>query len=162
MVTENIKQLLLSDGSEIICRIEEELEDDLIISNAYKIVRVEAALSGSSYYTFKPFMTFVEENSHLISLNLYHIISATVPFDELHGQYVKIMASVKEIMNAVDESLDATSCKGKSSCNEGIRCNSHNLWQDLNILVDNYLSKISILNLAKADPNPHIQVTEIY
>ena len=99
MVTENIKQLLLSDGSEIICRIEEELEDDLIISNAYKIVRVEAALSGSSYYTFKPFMTFVEENSHLISLNLYHIISATVPFDELHGQYVKIMASVKEIMN---------------------------------------------------------------
>ena len=99
MVTENIKQLLLSDGSEIICKIEEELEDDLIISNAYKIVRVEAALSGNSYYTFKPFMTFVEENSHLISLNLYHIISATVPFDELHGQYVKIMASVKEIMN---------------------------------------------------------------
>jgi len=98
MVTENIKQLLLSDGSEIICKIEEELEDDLIISNAYKIVRVEAALSGSSYYTFKPFMTFVEENNHFISLNLYHIISATVPFDELHGQYVKIMASVKEIM----------------------------------------------------------------
>ena len=28
------------------------------------------------------------------------------------------------------------------------------------LLVDNYLSKISILNLAKADPNPHIQVTE--
>ena len=70
--------------------------------------------------------------------------------------------SVKDIMNAVDESLDATSCKGKSSCNEGLKCNSHNLWQDLNILVDNYLSKISILNLAKAKPSPHIQVTEIY
>ena len=41
--------------------------------------------------------------------------------------------SVKEIMNAVDESLDATSCKGKSSCNEGLKCNSHNLWQDLNL-----------------------------
>ena len=70
--------------------------------------------------------------------------------------------SVKDIMCAVEESLDATSCKGKSSCNEGRKCHSHNLWLDLNILVDNYLSRISILKLAKANRSPHIQVTEIY
>lgn len=104
--SDNIKQLLLSDGSEIICKIEEELEDDLVVSSAFKIVRIDTPITGNSYYTFKPFMTYVEDSNHFISLNLYHIISATVPFSELHNQYVKIMANVKEIMLRQEEEFN--------------------------------------------------------
>lgn len=103
METENIKQLLLSDGSEVICKIEEELDDDLVISSAFKIVRIETPATNSSYYTFKPFMTYVEGTNHLITLNLYHIISATTPFGELHSQYVKVMENVKDMMDNKDE-----------------------------------------------------------
>lgn len=104
--SDNIKQLLLSDGSEIICKIEEELEDDLVVSSAFKIVRIDTPITGNSYYTFKPFMTYVEDSNHFISLNLYHIISATVPYSELHNQYVKIMANVKEIMLRQEEEFN--------------------------------------------------------
>jgi hypothetical protein len=104
--SDNIKQLLLSDGSEIICKIEEELEDDLVISSAFKIVRIDTPITGNSYYTFKPFMTYVEDSNHFISLNLYHIVSATVPYSELHNQYVKIMANVKEIMLRQEEEFN--------------------------------------------------------
>ena len=104
--SDNIKQLLLSDGSEIICKIEEELEEDLVVSSAFNIVRIDTPITGNSYYTFKPFMTYVEDSNHFISLNLYHIISATVPFSELHNQYVKIMANVKEIMLRQEEEFN--------------------------------------------------------
>ena len=54
------------------------------------------------------------------------------------------IVSIKEIMNAVEEDMDATSCNGLSTCKDGKKCNTHNLWQELNQVVDNYLSKITI------------------
>ena len=35
--------------------------------------------------------------------------------------------SVKEIMNADEEVMHATSCNGSSSCHNGNKCNTHNL-----------------------------------
>jgi len=45
--------------------------------------------------------------------------------------------SIKNIMEAVEENLDATNCSGTSSCHAGQQCNSHKLWDDLNNVVDN-------------------------
>ena len=36
--------------------------------------------------------------------------------------------SVKEVMNAVDEVLDATKCNGTSNCYNGKKCSTHDLW----------------------------------
>ena len=36
-------------------------------------------------------------------------------------------------MDAVEENLDATNCAGTSSCHAGQQCNSHKLWDDLNM-----------------------------
>ena len=49
------------------------------------------------------------------------------------------IVSIKEIMNAVEEDMDATSCNGLSTCRDGKKCNTHNLWQELNQVVDNSL-----------------------
>ena len=35
--------------------------------------------------------------------------------------------SIKDIMDAVEENLDATNCAGTSSCHAGQQCNSHKL-----------------------------------
>ncbi len=69
--------------------------------------------------------------------------------------------SIKSIMEAVEENLDATNCAGTSSCHAGQRCNSHKLWDDLNNVVDKFLSDISISDLAEKPKGPHIVLKEI-
>ena len=69
--------------------------------------------------------------------------------------------SIKRIMDAVEENLDATNCAGTSSCRAGHQCNSHKLWDDLNNVVDQFLSEISISDLVQKPRNPHIPLKEI-
>ena len=69
--------------------------------------------------------------------------------------------SIKEIMHAVDEVLDATKCNGTSSCHNGKKCSTHDLWHDLNILVEDYLEKITINNLVESNDSPYISYREI-
>ena len=69
--------------------------------------------------------------------------------------------SIKHIMDAVEENLDATNCAGTSSCHAGHQCNSHKLWDDLNNVVDEFLSEISISDLVQKPGNPHIPLKEI-
>ena len=68
--------------------------------------------------------------------------------------------SIKAIMEAVDEDLDATSCNGQSSCHEGQKCNAHNLWSELNDVVDSFLSNVTISHLM-SKTNQYIEVREI-
>ena len=69
--------------------------------------------------------------------------------------------SIKDVMYAVDEVLDATKCNGASSCHNGKKCITHDLWNDLNILVDGYLEKIPINSLVESNKCPYIKVKEI-
>ena len=69
--------------------------------------------------------------------------------------------SIKNIMDAVEENLDATKCAGTSSCHSGQQCNSHKLWDDLNNVVDEFLSDISISDLVDKPKDPHIVLKEI-
>ena len=71
------------------------------------------------------------------------------------------IVSIKEIMNAVEEDMDATSCNGLSTCKDGKKCNTHNLWQELNQVVNNYLSKITINKLVESNNSPYIELREI-
>ena len=69
--------------------------------------------------------------------------------------------SIKQVMDAVEEDLDATNCAGASSCFEGKQCSSHKLWDELNNVVDAYLSKIFINELADSQDRTHILLKEI-
>ena len=62
------------------------------------------------------------------------------------------LVTIKDIMNAVEEDLDATSCSGTSTCNDGKKCNTHNLWHELNDVVNNYLSNITCLLYTSPSP----------
>ena len=61
--------------------------------------------------------------------------------------------SVADIIIAVDEPLDATQCGGKGNChtdedNYG-RCMTHDLWTNLNTKMVEYLSSVSLRDLAQ-------------
>jgi Rrf2 family iron-sulfur cluster assembly transcriptional regulator len=69
--------------------------------------------------------------------------------------------SIKEVMYAVDEILDATKCNGSSACHNGKKCSTHDLWHELNIIVEDYLEKITINSLVESYEDPYIKVKEI-
>ena len=52
--------------------------------------------------------------------------------------------NIAQIIAAAEDSLDATQCSGKANCHNGSPCITHNLWEDLNHTITNYLSKITL------------------
>lgn len=56
---------------------------------------------------------------------------------------------VAEIIDAVDESVDATGCSGRADCQSGETCLTHQLWCDLSGQIHGFLSGISLANLVE-------------
>jgi Rrf2 family iron-sulfur cluster assembly transcriptional regulator len=52
--------------------------------------------------------------------------------------------SVGRIIDAVDESVDATKCAGKGDCQGGVRCLTHTLWCDLSSRISSFLNNITL------------------
>ena len=70
----------------------------------------------------------------------YHL---AMPSDEIF---------VAQIINAVNESIDTTSCRGRGDCQGGEICLTHSLWQDLSVQIHQFLNGISLADLvAKRD-----------
>jgi len=55
--------------------------------------------------------------------------------------------SVAEIINAVDEDIDATQCGGRENCHDEGRCMTHDLWTALNHKILEYLTGISLADM---------------
>ncbi|MBQ0712262.1 MAG: Fe-S cluster assembly transcriptional regulator IscR [Porticoccus sp.] len=55
--------------------------------------------------------------------------------------------NVAEIIDAVNESIDATSCSGKGNCHSGDVCLTHHLWDDLSHQIHRFLSGITLDSL---------------
>lgn len=54
---------------------------------------------------------------------------------------------VAEIIDAVNESIDATNCGGEGNCQLGEVCLTHHLWMDLSKQIHQFLSDISLAKL---------------
>lgn len=54
---------------------------------------------------------------------------------------------VAEVIDAVNESVDATRCKGAGICQQGATCLTHHLWQDLSDQIHSFLGGISLADL---------------
>lgn len=54
---------------------------------------------------------------------------------------------VAEIIDAVNESYEVTACAGKSDCQQGEICLTHDLWNDLSGQIHAFLSGISLAAL---------------
>ena len=56
---------------------------------------------------------------------------------------------VAQIIDAVDESVDATGCGGSSDCQHGEVCLTHHLWCGLSDQIHTFLSQISLASLVE-------------
>lgn len=54
---------------------------------------------------------------------------------------------IADIIDAVDESVDATGCGGRADCQGGETCLTHHLWSDLSNQIHGFLSGISLASL---------------
>ena len=57
--------------------------------------------------------------------------------------------AVSDVIAAVDESVDATRCRGMENCQGDQRCITHDLWQDLSRQIHEFLSGISLAQLVE-------------
>ncbi|WP_281646259.1 Fe-S cluster assembly transcriptional regulator IscR [Parendozoicomonas sp. Alg238-R29] len=56
---------------------------------------------------------------------------------------------IAEVIDAVDESVDATRCHGTEGCQQGDVCLTHHLWCDLSQQIHGFLSGITLADLVK-------------
>ncbi|HCA35578.1 MAG TPA: Fe-S cluster assembly transcriptional regulator IscR, partial [Gammaproteobacteria bacterium] len=54
---------------------------------------------------------------------------------------------IAEIIDAVNESVDTTKCKGAGDCQGGETCLTHYLWEDLSEQIHGFLQNISLADL---------------
>lgn len=54
---------------------------------------------------------------------------------------------IAQIIDAVDESVDATRCGGIGDCQQGMTCLTHELWMDLSTQIHTFLTNISLQEL---------------
>jgi Rrf2 family transcriptional regulator, iron-sulfur cluster assembly transcription factor len=57
--------------------------------------------------------------------------------------------SVARVIDAVDESVDATRCGGLSDCQQGDTCLTHHLWYELSEQIHGFLEGITLGQLAE-------------
>ena len=69
------------------------------------------------------------------------------------GGYLLALAaeeiSVAKVIDAVDESVDATRCQGLSDCQQGDTCLTHHLWHDLSEQIHGFLDGITLGQLVE-------------
>jgi len=69
--------------------------------------------------------------------------------------------SISEIIQAVDEQIDATQCGGKENCHGDKRCMTHELWTSLNVKILEYLAGVTLQDLvASQREGKQIVITE--
>lgn len=52
--------------------------------------------------------------------------------------------NIAQIIAAAEDTLDATQCKSKANCHHGTPCLTHDLWENLNKTINEYLSGVTL------------------
>ncbi|GLS82922.1 Fe-S cluster assembly transcriptional regulator IscR [Paraferrimonas haliotis] len=68
--------------------------------------------------------------------------------------------AIGQVVNAVDESVDATRCQGSGNCQGGERCLTHSLWDDLSNRISTFLDGISLADLMDKNDVQEISVKQ--
>ncbi len=140
----NIKQLRLSDGSEIIAELIEEVDDEVLVRVPLHIVKVDLSYNRT-VYTFKPYMTYVEYSDTLVSLNLYHIIAIAIPHEDILAQYQKALKKIQKIKEDGDELYTTDEKKIADSIVEGLTGKKRDSEKDFSIPEDNDSSSSNVI-----------------
>ena len=81
------------------------------------------------------------------------------------GGYILALPSeqifVADIIDSVNETIDATSCGGQGDCNNGEMCLTHHLWEDLSHQIHDFLNGISLASLVDRRQSSGIKLNQL-
>lgn len=69
--------------------------------------------------------------------------------------------TIDSIISAVDEKMDTTQCGGEGTCLGGAACLTHHLWEDLNGVIERFLSDVTLASLMEEHEARHHGVQTI-
>ena len=92
----SFRQFKLTNGDEMVCELIDADEEiaDIIVRRAMKIVTTDDLEDNVRYYTLKPWISFQDDSTDLVSLNSVRIISASTPSATMMEHYAKALADV--------------------------------------------------------------------
>ena len=92
----SFRQFKLTNGDEMVCELIDADEEiaDIIVRRAMKIVTTDDLEDNVRYYTLKPWISFQDDSTDLISLNSVHIISESTPSATMMEHYANALADV--------------------------------------------------------------------
>ncbi|UOO81091.1 Fe-S cluster assembly transcriptional regulator IscR [Uruburuella testudinis] len=73
--------------------------------------------------------------------------------------------NIAQIIAAAEDRLDATQCNSKANCHHGAPCLTHDLWENLNKTINDYLSSVtlqSMINRQAANDGKIVTFTHIH
>jgi len=111
MKSDDLRQLILSNGQEVLCEVIQwpdiDVDDSevMIVRQAAKIIIQENFKEGTRWFTFRPFMTYQDDNNSMVSLMPYHIMSIGHPSALLKKQYKKYIKLMRAEFDEVNDPL---------------------------------------------------------
>lgn len=98
-MTGEYKQFKLTNGDEMVCELISTTDDemstaDVVVRRAMKIVVTDDLESNARYYTFKPWMSFMDDSTELVALNSVHIVGESTPSETVMVHYAAALADV--------------------------------------------------------------------
>jgi hypothetical protein len=105
----DIKQMVLSNGEEIIAEVVEWPEQptgSAVLRNPISIVVQEDYDEGTRMFNVRPFMSFQQTNNPICTLNLQHVITMAIPSAVIGNHYTSFIAAMKAEQEAAIEEDD--------------------------------------------------------
>jgi len=87
---DDIRQLKLSSGEEIICQIldwADEEAGDVVIRYAYRLYTVDDDARGYRLFSIKPWMTMQEGDDMFVTMNIMNVIAQAKPSGKIEKQF---------------------------------------------------------------------------
>lgn len=69
--------------------------------------------------------------------------------------------SIAQIVQAADEVVDTTKCRGKEDCQQGARCLTHHLWEQLNQAILTFLKSVTLKQVIEQHQPGQDQIEEV-
>lgn len=74
--------------------------------------------------------------------------------------------NIAQIISAAEDRLDATQCGSKANCHHGAPCLTHDLWENLNKTINDYLGSVTLQSIIEqknnGDGSRVVQFTHIH
>jgi len=114
---ENIIQLKLCNGEEILANQIQKDDSCFVINYALTIIPMEGDeyedYESKTYYLLRPFVSYTDDLEKIVSVNPYSVIAINSPPDNIINHFLKSLQQIQDILKGEDTSESEKKERGK-------------------------------------------------